>query len=313
MGQWLIAAMLSLGLSAEAHKIEIMMTVPRTVSTAFERSMMARGDHKVFHEPWNSEYVYRKQLGSTPAAEIADAGSYSGIRDLLYKYAEQKDVYVKDMIWAIQEDLLNDEALLSDPNVVLTLLIRDPALSIDSFFPKIYENASVEDAVKITEWVFRYDALLDLAKKYREIRGEWPMIVEAEELCIDPDTVMQNYCKNAGIAYLPESLRWDQKEAAEWEHTKSWHTDAAESTGFFASKRLAKVRFSALPEECVPQLEAIYQKQKPYYEELRKIKDAVSLGCHKGASYLMSAGLAYGICEKLGFETKWRFNVFLSE
>ena len=75
MGKWLLTPLIFLGLEAQAHKIEIMMTVPRTVSTAFERSMMARGDHKVFHEPWNSEYVYRKQLGTTPALEIAEAGS----------------------------------------------------------------------------------------------------------------------------------------------------------------------------------------------------------------------------------------------
>ena len=77
MNRWLITALIGLSCSkinAEEHKIQIMMTVPRTVSTAFERSMMARGDHKVFHEPWNSEYVYRNQLGSTPLPEIAGLG-----------------------------------------------------------------------------------------------------------------------------------------------------------------------------------------------------------------------------------------------
>lgn len=42
------------------------------------------------------------------------------------------------------------------------------------------------------------------------------------------------------------------------------------------------------------------------------IKDAVSKGCHIGISYLMGDGMAFGICKKLGFETKWRFHAFQS-
>lgn len=89
MYKWITTLFISLmapQLAAEGHKIQITMTVPRTVSTAFERSIMARGDHKVFHEPWNSEYIYRNQLGDAPSAEIIEAGSYEGIKALLYHY-----------------------------------------------------------------------------------------------------------------------------------------------------------------------------------------------------------------------------------
>ena len=44
---------------------------------------------------------------------------------------------------------------------------------------------------------------------------------------------------------------------------------------------------------------------------LRKmaLNHAISKGCHTGISYLMAEGLALGICNKLGFQTKWRFRV----
>jgi hypothetical protein len=42
------------------------------------------------------------------------------------------------------------------------------------------------------------------------------------------------------------------------------------------------------------------------------LQAAVSRGCRIGASYLMSEGMALGICSKLGYEPKWRFNVFFS-
>ncbi|MES2198913.1 MAG: GNAT family N-acetyltransferase, partial [Chlamydiota bacterium] len=42
------------------------------------------------------------------------------------------------------------------------------------------------------------------------------------------------------------------------------------------------------------------------------LEDAIEKGCHFGTSYLMSEGMALGICSKLGYQTKWRFRVFLA-
>jgi hypothetical protein len=42
------------------------------------------------------------------------------------------------------------------------------------------------------------------------------------------------------------------------------------------------------------------------------LNDAISRGCCIGSSYLMADGLAFGICKKLGYQTKWRFSAFVS-
>lgn len=42
------------------------------------------------------------------------------------------------------------------------------------------------------------------------------------------------------------------------------------------------------------------------------LNDAISKGCRTGMSFLMAEGLALGICKKLGYQTRWRFNAFLS-
>jgi predicted GNAT family acetyltransferase len=42
------------------------------------------------------------------------------------------------------------------------------------------------------------------------------------------------------------------------------------------------------------------------------LKDATQKGCTTGASYLMTDGMALGICEKLGYETQWEFHLFLA-
>jgi hypothetical protein len=42
------------------------------------------------------------------------------------------------------------------------------------------------------------------------------------------------------------------------------------------------------------------------------LKDAVSRKCRFGICYFMSEGLEFGICQRLGYETRWRFHAFLS-
>lgn len=42
------------------------------------------------------------------------------------------------------------------------------------------------------------------------------------------------------------------------------------------------------------------------------LKHAISNGCKFGTSYLMSDGLALGICKKLGYQIKWRLQVFMA-
>jgi hypothetical protein len=42
------------------------------------------------------------------------------------------------------------------------------------------------------------------------------------------------------------------------------------------------------------------------------LRDAMTQGCRLGISYLMTEGMALGICNKLGYQTKWKFNVFVA-
>ena len=256
------------------HKIQILMTVPRTVSTAFEKSMWARGDHKVFHEPWCATFLNNAGLLSEkPPEELVEAKNYEGVKALFYRYAETKPVFVKDMFFAVKNELLQDEALLSDPDVILTILIRDPALSIESFFLKMNEKKVPEHSEEDTRLVFCYDFLVQLAEKYRALRGVYPIIVEAEELCANPYSAMESFCQQAGISFMPEALAWEKGFLEEWQHIARWHTDAANSEAFFIPKRTVNgTRFSAVPEEYVPALEAVYQEQMPSYAKLKAMR-----------------------------------------
>ncbi len=273
----LIVLALTQYLGAENHKIQIMLTNPRTVSTAFEKSMMARGDHKVFHEPWVSSYMYHAGdidvFSQLPPQELIEAKNYEEVKALIYRYAKQKPVFLKDMIWCMGEKILSDDELLANPHVILTFLIREPALSIESFFLKGLQRMPLDKILEFTRDVFRHEDLVRIAKKYREIRGEWPVIVEAEDICSRPHSAMKAFCQQVGIAYIPQALSWEEGMPEEWKHLASWHLDAADSKGFFVPKRdELKSRFSMVPKEYVSILEEIYQEQKPFYDALQSMK-----------------------------------------
>ncbi len=261
------------------HKIQIVLTNPRSVSTAFEKAMMARNDHKVFHEPWVTSWMHHTGhawlFAAKPPQEIIDAKNYEEIRDLIYRYAEDQPVFLKDMINCFGEDLLKDEAFLSDPNVIITILIRDPVRSIESFFNMCSRWLEASQITDVTKTAFRFDLLVQISEKYHVLRETWPIIVEAEELCQQPETVFKAFCDQAGISFIPEALSWQQGLPEEWKHSADWHQDAANSSSFFIPDRDAQEnRFMSIPPEFVGALEEVYQSQRPYYEQLKAMKSA---------------------------------------
>jgi hypothetical protein len=263
-------------IAEEAHyPIHILLTNPRSVSTAFEKSILSRGDYKVLHEPWESAFMVRESIlhvfDQLPSEEIVEAKSYEDVKALIYRYAEQSPVFIKDMIWAMPEEFLQDEELLADPNVHITFLVRDPAKSIESYVVKGMQQAPAEETLKLAKLVYRYDALVKIAEKHHKIRGTWPLIIESEYLCLHPKETMETYCQYVGEIFVPEMLAWKAEMHDEWKHYAHWHTDAAKSTGFFVPKRdVSNVRFSGVDEQYREAMEQIYQEQKPFYDVLNE-------------------------------------------
>jgi hypothetical protein len=144
-----LATLATAQLGASQGKIILLLTMPRCVSTAFEASMMARGDLKVYHEPWTSAQLYRTgepgYFSQEPPEEIKNASTYEALRDLLKEQAKTQNVFVKDMLYGLLPELWEDEAFLADPLVEFTFLIREPGKSIQSFYLK-----AVDSAEKIT-------------------------------------------------------------------------------------------------------------------------------------------------------------------
>jgi hypothetical protein len=265
-------------INAAQQPIQILLTTPRTVSTAFEKSIMSRGDYKVLHEPWESSYMFHHDnhhvFSKMPSRELIEVKNYREVKALIYQYASKSPVFIKDMIWCMAEEFLQDQALLSDPNVQIAFLIRDPAKSMESYFLKSLEQLSPNKSLEWTKTVFRYDALVKIAEKYKQIKGKWPIIIESENLCRNPEETLKAYCKKVNMDFMPGMLAWQPEMHEEWKHFANWHTDAANSSGFYVPKRdETKKRFSEVSIQYVQSLEEIYQEQNPFYEQLKSMNN----------------------------------------
>jgi Sulfotransferase domain len=222
--------------------------VPRAASTAFERMVIERGDHKVFDEPFSEHYYFGPRKVSARFAEVRPDADPDAILDRLDAAARRGPVFVKDMAYHV--------AGIASPafadRFTSTFLIRDPARSLPSL-ARMWPDFTDEEA--------GFDALAALVA-HAEAVGEEPVVVDSDDLCRDPEGLVAAWCRRVGLPFLPEALSWAPGLRPEWRLWPDWYTATSRSTGFLP------------PSDDVPALDdervrAAYERCLPVYEALR--------------------------------------------
>jgi hypothetical protein len=193
-------------------------SVPRTVSTSFERMMSARGDHTVFDEPFSRHYYYGPDRHSRRYSETLPDSSPQVLLSQIHEAARERPVFVKDMAYQAR-DILSAEVLAGFRN---SFLVRDPAATIPSLADKWPDFTDDE-----TGW----DALAQAADVVESL-GQPLVVVDANRMCRDPRGVVSAWCDAMGIAFVERALSWDPGMRPEWDLWEEWHETTAESTGF---------------------------------------------------------------------------------
>lgn len=227
-------------------------SIPRSISTAFERMMMEGGDFKVIHEPFSYNF-YAKEQGAAAIGMNVDPNhpqDFDEILAMIRREAEQKPVFFKDMSYhAIAH---TDEDFLS--MFVNTFIIRDPAITLISHY-KMNPDFTIVEA--------GFDSQYKMFEMAMKLTGKVPAVVDAEDIIEHPFTVVKGYCDIVGIPFMPESLSWGAEFKPEWKTWEIWHLDTARSTGFV--KDMEPFDFTV---HDVPRLEEMYEKCKPIYDKM---------------------------------------------
>jgi hypothetical protein len=193
---------------------------PRSMSTAFLRMMLERGDHEVFHEPFSTVVVQ----GHTAIGDHTATG-HDEVLKLLEERAQDHPVFVKE---TTEYDYLTTGGDRIPHVGQHTFIIRDPRRVIPSHYAMNPEMICEE---------IGYGYQMEMARRVRAVSGVRPYVVEAEELLTDARGTVERYCEYAGIPFLESSLSWQPGNQKVWSRTSQWHRDAAGSSRFERSSR----------------------------------------------------------------------------
>ncbi|NQY55832.1 MAG: sulfotransferase family protein [Ilumatobacteraceae bacterium] len=192
---------------------------PRTVSTAFERMMIERGDHLVLDEPWSRVYYLGPQRRSARYPLTFPESTYEAVEAGVLELGREQPVFVKDMAYHAAPGI-TDAALTSMRH---TFLIRDPRAALASLHRQWPDFTDDEAG---------YRAQRHLFERVAELQGTPPAVIDSDVLRADPAGVVAEWCRRIGIEHRPESLTWSSGMRAEWPLWHDWYENAARSTGF---------------------------------------------------------------------------------
>lgn len=233
-------------------KIIALWAIPRSVSTAFERMMMQRGDLKVLHEPFSESFYFSADAPSDRYTDVSEKPrkDFRLVLDQIFKIAQTRPVFFKDMAYhmngrAEREILVHLES---------TFIIRDPAQALPSLH-HLWPDFSLEET--------GYEQQYRLFKKVSAIKDAPPVVVDAKDLIGRPERCVRAYCEAVGLAFMPEALEWESGERKEWKLWRKWHKDAAKSRGF---ERRRNSQYLSIEED--ERLSRAYEICRPFYEEM---------------------------------------------
>jgi hypothetical protein len=237
-----------------AHPITVLWTVPRTVSTSFERMMIERGDHVVVDEPFSRSYYLGPDKRSDRFAEVLPGSSTGEVVASLRAAAEEAPVFVKDMAYHAGE-LIGTEVFASFRHC---FLIRDPAVTLRSLaarWPDFTDDEAGWDAL---------GAAADAVTR----AGDPLVVIDADELCADPAGVVRAWCEAMGLSFVEAALTWSPGMRPEWELWADWHESSALATGF----RPPSGTLPRPPGPDEPRLRSVHERALPVYERLRAVR-----------------------------------------
>jgi hypothetical protein len=220
---------------------------PRSLSTAFLRMMIERGDFEVLHEPFSSVVVQ--------GYVVVNGEKISDTRELLRflsEYSKDNRVFVKETT-EYRYDVVDDPQLARLGTH--TFIVRDPRAVIPSHY-------SMNQHLTCQEVGFEH--LYEIFQKVRNVIGGVPAVVQAEGLMADPGREVADYCKRVGIPFKADALSWRPGERDEWKRTREWHRSVASSNGFADGEQSYSVHT-----ENNPRLAEFYRYQLPFYQRIR--------------------------------------------
>ncbi|XP_003731237.1 branched-chain-amino-acid aminotransferase-like protein 2 [Strongylocentrotus purpuratus] len=208
-------------MATSSNPARIMLwSTPRSVSTAFARSMTARGDTEMFWEPYLACYSFGPDReihwGDDLPNMLNDKYTYSYIKELLNAdYPGAKVLFVKGMVEGIRGHFDVVERTYKH-----SFLIRHPKKSFRSLARLESDLNPLTSDFNLRTFKEIYH---DLERFYHHVETEFgqsaPTIIDADDLVTQPEKILPKYCEAMGIDFKPKMLNWESVNADQL----NWH------------------------------------------------------------------------------------------
>ncbi|NRT88954.1 hypothetical protein [Clostridium beijerinckii] len=236
------------------NKIIALWAHPRSLSTAFERMILERGDFFVMHEPFCTLADTGSYSVILPDGKEYTVNSYENLIDLIYEISKSRKIFFKETTDHRYDILLKNNEFLG--NIINTFIIREPSKTINSHY-------AMNNNVTCNE--IGYENLYEIFNYVIELTSKIPVVIEADMLISNPKRCIKEYCQRIGINFIDEALTWDSKNISEWKITQKWHIDAMKSIGFNEVEKQYLVRVNNNDK-----LKEFYDYNLEFYEYIYK-------------------------------------------
>jgi Sulfotransferase domain len=203
----------------------VLWAVPRSVSTAFERTFVGRDGFDVLHEPYTPSYYFSRSRRSARYGDQPELADYDANGRLIELFdAAAAHVFVKDLAFQAAP-YVSDEVLRRATN---TFMIRHPQRVLASLLP-LKPDASEEE--------LGFLPLYELWTRVHRLAGEVaPILVEGDRFRRHPHAVLEKFCSRTGLPFDPACLSWSQGRIRDWEPSEAqcqqkWHATLERSKG----------------------------------------------------------------------------------
>jgi Sulfotransferase domain len=225
--------------------------VPRSVSTAFEKTFSCRSGTKIVHEPFTDCYYFGSERRSWRYGDRADRSSYSASDAITSIFAESTPViFIKDLCF--QAEPYVPRVLLEA--AVNTFIIRSPDAVFTSLAPLKPD---------FTEDEFGFVPLARMWHRVIDELGQTPIVVDGDVFRAHPQEVLRQYCERVGVSFEEDMLHWQDGRIRDWSEEEynsqaKWHHTLEHSTGILPSNSSQKDPSASLQADVYARARAIH-------------------------------------------------------
>ena len=245
-----IGAGLHLGARLSAMPAYVLWSAARSRSTAFYRSMVERGDLLALHEPLEG-------LHFVGPLEIDGQTFESPLRLLawLLEDTSSRVVFLKETVnRPVQAHVIDDRRFLAHARHAF--LIRRPDEIAASYLALEHDMRIFDTGPRL---------LHDLFVAVQGAGGHSPVVIDSDDLVVNPAATMAAYCAAVGLPFIADALHWQPGQRSEWARASRWHQDTAASSRFEAPDRRDRHGLATHPD-----VARFAEHHAPFYEELRR-------------------------------------------